>query len=471
MTALGVESLLDAVLIPERTVRHVNFFNGRLLTAEDLKAQQVADRLGRQQLGRAIGTGVVTGFRATLVSDGTDGRSPVVEVTGGLAIAPCGQPIELTTPQVNVTLARRKPLLPIDVGLFDACDELPPGGDISGRGAYVLVVTVASAFREQAPKVAVGDRGIAKGCGDRYVVEGVAFRLVEVPPSALEVLSDADRTDLSAAQMAAEQPAPTPAEARSRVSLARNLLAHAFLDGGHEERELAEPWRLAQPDAAATGIVDAMRECAALRDGDVPIALVCWTARGVRFLDPWAVRRRPAPLVDGGAWPQLDARRIPYAEARFRQFEEHARSLVVSPRDTPFVGQVSLATHFRFLPPVVVLPLASGGVAGSGFDVDGITGGMTFRERVFIDGTRLLPLLRDSFDHSVIDVTSGEMVWTYLIVENQMAIDAGATPAPRPVLVVSSGHLAYQGDPQFDLARWSYANYGPGVLPENLGGG
>jgi hypothetical protein len=471
MTSLAVESLLDAVVVPERTVRHVNFFNGRLLTAADLQAQQLADRLGRRQLGRAIGTGVVDGFRATLLSDGTDGRSPVVEVTRGLAIAPSGQPIELTTDRVNVSLARSQPLLPIDVGLFDDCDQPPPGSDISGRGAYVLTVTAGSAYREQAPRVGVGDAGIASGCGDRYVVEGVAFRLVEVPASAWAVLSQTDRDEIKQAEDLDAQISPTPAEARRHLSVVRNLLAHAFLDGGREEREIADPWRLGDPTTGRSGVLAAMRACDVLGDVDVPIGLIYWTARGVRFLDAWAVRRRPAPMLAHGPWPFLDAARGAEAEARYLQFEDHLRSLVAGPRDAPFVSTVSLGGHFRWLPPAIVLPLASGGVAGGGFDVDAITGGLTARERVFIDGTHLLPLLRESMDHAAIDTTSGEMVWTYLIAENQRAIDDGAAPSPRLVLVVTTGHLPYQGDPQFDLARWSYANYGPGVLPATLGGG
>ena len=42
----------------EDGIRNVNFFNGRLLSAEDMRAEQVASRLQHQLLGQAIGEGI-----------------------------------------------------------------------------------------------------------------------------------------------------------------------------------------------------------------------------------------------------------------------------------------------------------------------------------------------------------------------------------------------------------------------------
>src|SRR5215203_5672444 len=116
MTAVAMESLLDSILLARESVRHVNFFNGRVLTASDLQAQQLADRRGRRQLGRMIGPGVHSGFLVDLVADGADGRSPVLSATGGLAIDGLGQPVELLQDSVEVTLARSKTAVAASAG-------------------------------------------------------------------------------------------------------------------------------------------------------------------------------------------------------------------------------------------------------------------------------------------------------------------------------------------------------------------
>jgi hypothetical protein len=477
MSALATESLLDAVLVPEKTVRHVNFFNGRVLTASDLKAQQVADRLGRHQLGRVIGAGVATGFETRLVSDGTDGRAPIVEVTGGLAITPGGQAIELAMDRVNVRLARRNPLLPIDIGLFEDCTQTSPGGDISGRGAYVLVVTAASVFREQAPKVEIGGKGVATGCGDRYAVEGVAFRLVEIPTSALADVSQDTRDEITTLGTEAEAQILTAAERRARLSRLRNVLAHACLGSEAQARALSDPWSLVTTNAPAYGVIDAMRSCDALGDWDVPLALVYWTSRGVRFLDMWSVRRRPTALAATAAWSITGLRRRIEAEARFLQFEDHVDGLIHTPADIPFLGQATLRTYFHHVPPVGFIPLAGSGVAG-GFDGSLIADGVPVRDRVFMDGSRLVPLLEESFGHVPVDLgptepdgVDREFLWTYVIRQNQQAIDNAALPRPRLTLVFTSGHLAFQADPHYDLARYGYSNYGLGVEAAPIAGG
>jgi len=52
-----------AETITDGGIHLTNFFNGRLLTAEDLRAEQSANRQQHQQLGRAIGEGIITGLQ------------------------------------------------------------------------------------------------------------------------------------------------------------------------------------------------------------------------------------------------------------------------------------------------------------------------------------------------------------------------------------------------------------------------
>jgi hypothetical protein len=49
-------------------IHQVNFFNGRLLTATDLRDEQAANRQQHRQLGQAAGSGVVYGLEVSMVA-------------------------------------------------------------------------------------------------------------------------------------------------------------------------------------------------------------------------------------------------------------------------------------------------------------------------------------------------------------------------------------------------------------------
>ena len=46
-------------------IRNINYFEGRLLTARDLREQEEANRERRWSLGKAIGAGIVLSFGPT----------------------------------------------------------------------------------------------------------------------------------------------------------------------------------------------------------------------------------------------------------------------------------------------------------------------------------------------------------------------------------------------------------------------
>jgi hypothetical protein len=456
MTSLAVESLLDSVLVPEKTVRHVNFFNGRLLTASDLQAQQLADRLGRQQLGRMIGPGVASGFAVELVADGSDATSPVVSVTGGLALDGTGQPIELRQQEVEITLARSKAAISPDIGVFDDCDQPPPGSDISGKGSYLLVIRSASAYREQAPMVRVGGNGVAAGCGDAYVVEGVTFRLVEIPLSAFAALPDEDREQITTVATEAELASLPLATRRARLSLLRNLLASACLRGPEDEAFARDPDVGSIPRGTpGGGLLGAVRDACVLDASDVPIALVHWTNRGVRFLDMWSVRRRPA--LDSGLVAG-DDRRQAEGEARMLQFEDQVASLVAMPVSQATLGLIEARAYFRYLPPIAFVPL-SVGASERGFAYDAFLSGVVHRDREFVEGSGLRALVAESLAWRRFDLTLGEALWTYEVRENVEAIVDAVMPRPQRLLVLGSAQMQHAAEARFDVGRWDYANY------------
>src|SRR2546421_3082779 len=86
-------------------IRNTNFFNGRLLSAEDLRTEQTAARRQRAQVGRAVGAGVVAGLE---VSRGDASAAASVNVAAGLALNETGQALELPT-AMQVALVREQP--------------------------------------------------------------------------------------------------------------------------------------------------------------------------------------------------------------------------------------------------------------------------------------------------------------------------------------------------------------------------
>lgn len=75
-------------------IRNTHFFNGRLLTAEDLRAEQQANRQQHRQLGLAIGAGVVEGFDVGLAPSGNAAK-PVLHISSGLALTRKGAALAL----------------------------------------------------------------------------------------------------------------------------------------------------------------------------------------------------------------------------------------------------------------------------------------------------------------------------------------------------------------------------------------
>ena len=45
------------------------------------------------------------------------------------------------------------------------------------------------------------------------------------------------------------------------------------------------------------------------------------------------------------------------------------------------------------------------------------------------------------------------MLWVYRVRENRQ------DNSVQPYLIFASGHLAYLGDPHFDVNRWDYSNF------------
>ena len=65
-------------------IRSINFFNGRLLTAEDMTQEQGTRRDADALLGRSLGAGIASGLEVSEAA--SSGAVPLVTVQAGLAI-------------------------------------------------------------------------------------------------------------------------------------------------------------------------------------------------------------------------------------------------------------------------------------------------------------------------------------------------------------------------------------------------
>jgi hypothetical protein len=364
--------LLTPLLDPQSGIRNPNFFNGRLLTAEDLRTFQTANRDQHYLLGRAVGDGVVQGMMASLTSAGSAIAAPVVAVTAGLAVNRRGRVMALPE-DLRVTLAQASTAAVPLTGPFADCNATSGDVTLTGRvsGPSVLVIRPVSAFQGRAPMRTLDPCGNISGCGDKESVEGVRFRLV---------------------------PATMPAGFLNDPNRLNNNLAHLCFGTGELADFPTDPFKA--PIPAGYGLIDALRTAGALTDCDVPLALVYWDQQaGVRFVDAWAVRRRSVQLTPDAPWPMhaglAGGRRLAEAEAMFFQFQDHAEFLRAA---EPNPGAVTAASRFRWLPAGGFVRLGAGAFNDKTF----FTGLTT--EDITLDDAFLRTLVRRSWFIEPIDL-------------------------------------------------------------------
>jgi hypothetical protein len=379
-------------------IRSVNFFNGRLLSAEDLSQEQHANYEGRSRLGVAVGEGVADGLEVTRAA----GSTPKVTVAAGLALNRAGQTLRLSEP-TDVSLIRQSSLDDVTTAPgsndFRDCQQLQGGVYVAGEGVYLLTIAPAEGREGRVSVSGLGNTAVT--CNTRYTVEGVQFRLLQL--------------NLTQADFSNQQ------RLRNRVAY---KCFGASLVGTDILRQLP----------AQYGLLDAMRPNV-LNDCDVPLALIYWTASGgVGFVDMWSVRRRLTERPAAGRWSLLVGdRRVSESEAMFLQFAEQVREFTASMTNVLFDPAT---TFFEYLPPVGMLPL--GGYPG-------IPGGFYpfsfFQDRPVTYTTRSLGFLRsllhDAAYHEPIDLGGPEPVHLFFSQEIPgMAIFASKSLAERFVPVI-----------------------------------
>lgn len=416
---------LDQPVVSASALRSVNFFNGRLLTGEDLQREQATNQARLARLGRADGEGVAYGLEVTGLPSASTNAQPIVQIAPGLALSRSGVALELSAP-VEVSLLHTPPSSASNVepgNLFAECQPAAPGTYTAGSGVYVLVVGPAQTGEGRAQ--ASGPARAESPCTVSLSVETVAFRLIRLA---------------------------LPGSEPSNVQLLRNRVAYECF--GVTETGYA----VVDPFAAPTGwgLIDALRT-QVLGDDEVPLATIGWSIdTGIEFIDMWSVRRRPTRPPVEDAWALLaDDRRSAEGEAMFLQFQEQLADLMVGPS----AESVTVAENFEYLPPAGIVPVASAGALRPGIEPTTFFTGTTTREAMVLEGAKVLPLLRRSFRFPPIAPASREFIWLYEVRENRdpNAWTAGAPGGPY--LLFTTGFMRYAAQPQFDLSRWDYANF------------
>ena len=406
----------------------------------------------------AIGDCIVTGFEVSL-DPTSEWNRPVVTIRKGLAINRRGDPLALTG-DIQVALVGEGAARAATEGEFAACDQATV--TLTNLGLYILVVLPASGFEGRVPMTTVGMEGISGSCGSKYAVSGVRFRLVRVAlGSDPDPQSLASRVTKLATELETQigqlpppnQPQPTvaAAEVLRKISLLRSGIAHLCF--GSEERLKATDDPLARgitrnSGPFTSGLLGEFRVSGALTGCDVPLALVYWTSKGVRFIDQWAVRRRLANESELEAAAGLAVR----LQAQ-RQLADllAGSSLLVAP------GSFTARDYLFFLPSVLVLD------PSIGLDPLAFTSGLVTRGPLFIEGTQLEQLLAQAALYHSSRVETEEFWWMYHVRENAQAVDAGRIVASHRCQLLVSGHLPDITVCRFDLARAEYSNIAIGM--------
>jgi hypothetical protein len=411
-------------ILNDRT-RSVNFFNGRLLTGEDLTAEQQANRVAHSLLGQAVGSGVAYGLEVSVSEALNQIASPVLSVKRGLAINPNGG-ILLLDNDTDISLVRPASPATNGASFFAECLPMQSGVYIAGAGVYMLTIGPASST-EGLAEVSGVSTGTAP-CNGKYKADGVQFRLVQL--------------DLTLAEL-------------GDVNHLRNLVAYKCFGVADWAVDVTDPFGT---HSGGHGLIDQLRAAQTITGCEVPLAVLYWTATdGVVFVDMWAVRRAliSKDMLDTWA-PGAGRRRAIDGIAMFLQFQQQVMDMQTL-SSVPLTSIVA-TDQFRYLPPAGLLPIAN--IKGStGFDYLKFFSGETYHDPVFIEGAKLESLIARSMLYPPKDLNDQEALWLYRVRENMQAVANNAPPVPQPFMMFVNGHMPYEGNAQFDLSYWDYANY------------
>lgn len=307
----------------------IRFFNGRMLTGEDLTREQRSLYARDARVAAALGAGVVRGLDVVADELNSSG-GPVVRVTAGCAIDRRGEFIVLAEDTL-VELRLPEPLptqgRPDWRRCADAASDLPAPAPAADAGLYLLVIRSAPVDSAEMARVLQVDRS-NDPCMVNFVQEAAVFRLVRM-------------TDLEAGLVGVP-------EARLR-----NVVAHACFGTA-----AVPPAPSVDAPESARAIEALYTKLAPTMACDLPLAVLrIRHTTGLVWIDQWAARRSitAAPThvtLERATGPRGFAE----AEARLLQFDNQLRALGGAPVASASPRAGSAAETFRWVPPAGELP-------------------------------------------------------------------------------------------------------------------
>lgn len=276
------------------------FFNGRLLSAEDLTREQAARDDAEARLARLIGCGVAEGLAVTA------GTGSVLHISAGLGVTPSGAVIDIGNLDLDLSSAGRGASFS---GFGNCAAGLAEGQPLAGL--YLLTLAPAWSGQGRAATL-LGEVG---ACNRRTEQPAVRARLVEVQPPA----------GLGAASV-------------------RNELAVALLSPGQGLVAVPEGGRVGWWMRQRVGSSAAVP---GLTADELPLALLQIDAKAQPlWLDTDSARRRLAPPpgeAGDSMWPQSWAVEMQAFAAQFV---------------AELMGAKAAAASFVWLPPTLPLTAA-----------------------------------------------------------------------------------------------------------------
>ena len=434
-------------LITSGGIRSPNFFNGRLLTGEDLTQEREAGREALGRIGRALSDGVVHGLMVRDATAPGGGSPPTVSVAPGLAVNRRGRTLDL---EESVLLDLIQPrdavsIAPSASGFTDC--KLPESTvSVAAGGAYLLLLSPARGGEGSVP--VSGFDAIGAGCNTRSRVDGVQLRLVSIDFRGDLAMTDSDLSDRQ---------------------LLQNRVAHACFNASADLSLAANP--LAGPGPFVNPL-DRLRPTR-LTNCDVPLAIVVMNDDGtLAFVDNWSVRRRVIGRGSRGIWNALfEDARAREVEAVFLQFQEQLASLVSRFPADPALAFSDLGTFFAFLPPVGFIPIIGPGSNG-GFDPARLINKFAPDGAVPIPSAVVLDLFRKAMTCPPVNLATVDLLQFYLVSENDMSVRKHATEQLYLVFTSRQLHGFLDTDRVAVTLRKTWESYlavlrSTGLLPTN----
>jgi hypothetical protein len=307
------------------------FFNGRLLSAEDLQREQTALESGQSQLARLLGCGIASGLEIT----GKRGET-VLTIGTGVGITPSGQVIAIDTIELDLAaIGQRKR----NGGFSDCLAAMSALSQVAG-GLYLLVLTPT---------------WLASGRATTTLGEvGACNRKLEQPAVRARLLAMKEPDDVP---RASGKPGETEGAEKGRDTL-RNRVAHSLLAPEDPETIIAQAAATPGGSGAATRMVGWLPEgrVPALTADDLPLAVVYLSASAtIDWCDGDAAQRRLAPppgLAGDRFWRESHAIEMEaFARQFVRQLEEEEKPVAAAFAFLPPLALVTKTQYEKFFDP------------------------------------------------------------------------------------------------------------------------